>query len=67
MVIAIFYTSVPIHRYNFLPDSVTAKGFNQRTIELPCTHGFPQFDISEVVNPAAEEEYQHLLDELVEL
>jgi hypothetical protein len=50
-----------------LPDSVTAKGFNQRTVELPCTYGFPKYDISEVVNPAGEEEYQHLLDELVEL
>jgi hypothetical protein len=40
-----------------LPDSVTAKGFNQRTIELPCVYGFPQYDISEVANPAGEEEY----------
>jgi hypothetical protein len=50
-----------------LPDSVTAKGFNQRIIELPCTYGFPKYDISEVVNPAGEEEYQHLLDELLEV
>jgi hypothetical protein len=48
-----------------LPDSVTAKGFNQRTIELPCVYGFPQYDISEVANPAGEEEYQELLDELM--
>jgi hypothetical protein len=49
-----------------LPDSVIAKGFNQRTIELPCVYGFPQYDISEVANPAGEEEYQELLDELLE-
>jgi hypothetical protein len=49
-----------------LPDSVTAKGFNQRTIELPCVYGFPQYDISEVANPAGEEEYQKLLNELLE-
>jgi hypothetical protein len=47
-----------------LPDSLKAKGFNQRIIELPCLYGFPQHDISEVVNPAGEEGYQNLLDEL---
>jgi hypothetical protein len=50
-----------------LPDSVTAKGFNQRTIELPCVYGLPQFDISELVNPAGEEEYQCLLNELLQV
>jgi hypothetical protein len=49
-----------------LPDSVKAKGFNQRTIELPCVYGSPKYDISEVVNPAGEEEYQQLLDELLD-
>jgi hypothetical protein len=49
-----------------LPDLVKAKGFNQRTIELPCIYGFPQYDISEVANPAGEEEYEGLLDELIE-
>jgi hypothetical protein len=49
-----------------LPDSLKAKGFNQRVIELPCVYGFPKYDISEVANPAGEEEYQHLLDELLE-
>jgi hypothetical protein len=48
------------------PDSVKAKGFNQRIVELPCYYGFPKYDISEVVNPAGEEEYQQLLDELLE-
>ena len=49
-----------------LPDAVRAKGFNQRIIELPCLYGFPQYDISEVANPAGEEGYQSLLDELNE-
>ena len=49
-----------------LPDSVKAKGFNQRTIELPCIYGFPQYDISEVANPAGEEELEGLLSELTE-
>jgi hypothetical protein len=47
-----------------LPDSLKAKGFNQRIIEIPCLYGFPQYDISEIVNPAGEDGYQNLLDEL---
>src|SRR5215210_7107517 len=49
-----------------LPDSVKAKGFNQRTISLPCIYGNPQYDISEILNPAGEQEHQGLLDELNE-
>ena len=49
-----------------LPDSFKARGFNQRTIELLCDYGFPQYDISEVVNPAGEGEFQDLLNELDE-
>jgi hypothetical protein len=49
-----------------LPDSVKAKGFNQRTISLPCIYGIPQYDISEILNPAGEQEHQALLDELNE-
>src|SRR5690242_10614293 len=30
------------------PDSVRAKGFNQRTVELSCTYGIPNYDISEI-------------------
>jgi hypothetical protein len=48
------------------PDSIKAKGFNQRIIELYCAPGFPQYDISEVINPAGEEEHQTLLTELLE-
>ena len=47
-----------------LPDSVTARGFNQRIIEILCVYGFPAYDISELVNPAGEEEFEDLLDEL---
>jgi hypothetical protein len=48
------------------PDSLKAKGFNQRIIGLSCVYGFPQYDISEVVNPAGENEHQDLLNELNE-
>src|SRR5918993_803016 len=48
------------------PDSIKAKGFNQRIIELHCSPGFPQYDISEVINPAGEEEHHTLLTELLE-
>jgi hypothetical protein len=47
-----------------LPDSVTAKGFRERIIELPCVYGFPQYDILEVENPAGDEVYEQLLEEL---
>jgi hypothetical protein len=49
-----------------LPDSMKAKGFNQRILEIPCVYGFPKYDISEVVNPAGDDEFQYLLDELLE-
>ena len=44
------------------PDSVKAKGFNQRIIELYCSPGFPEYDISEVANPAGEEAHQELFE-----
>ena len=47
-----------------LPDSTKAKGFNERVIEIHCTYGFPKHDITEVVNPAGEQKFQVLLDEL---
>ena len=49
------------------PDPIKAKGFNQRVIELQCSSGDPDKDIAEVTNPAGEEEFQHLLDELDEM
>src|SRR5688572_4919137 len=50
-----------------LPDVLKAQGFNQRIIEIFYTFGIPQYDISEVVNPAGETEFQELLDELNEI
>jgi hypothetical protein len=50
-----------------LPDPVVAKGFLQRIVELKCTPGFPDYDISEVIDPGDDENLQLLLDELVEL
>jgi hypothetical protein len=49
-----------------LPDSMKAKGFNQRILEIPCVYGFPDHDISEVANPAGDDEFQDLLDELLD-
>ena len=47
-----------------LPDSVMARGFLQRIIELQCTYGFPQYDILEVENPAKSVKFAELLQEL---
>ena len=49
-----------------LPDPQIAKGFLQRIVELKCVAGFPDYDISEVVDPGDDEELG-LHDELVEL
>jgi hypothetical protein len=49
------------------PDPVKAKGFIQRCIEIQCSFGNPKLDITEVTNPAGEDEFQHLLDELNEM
>src|SRR5438034_7051508 len=50
----------------FFRSSTKAKGFNQRIIQLTSLYGSPQYDISEVINPAGEEKYQELLNELLE-
>jgi len=49
-----------------LPDSVMARGFLQRIIDLQCTYGFPQYDILEVENPANTTKFAELLQELEE-
>ena len=49
-----------------LPDSVKARGFLQRIIELQCTYGFPEYDILEVENPADTAKFAELLEELEE-
>jgi hypothetical protein len=48
------------------PDAQKAKGFIQRIIEINCYAGNPPYDISEIVNPAGDQENQALLDELME-
>jgi hypothetical protein len=48
------------------PDPISAKGFIQRCLEIQCSFGNPRLDITEVTNPAGEEEFQHLLEELNE-
>jgi hypothetical protein len=47
-----------------LPDSVKAKGLKQRLVEIKCPSGIPQWDISEVANPAFADEFVKQLDEL---
>jgi hypothetical protein len=34
---------------------------------LHCSPGFPKYDISEIINPAGEEEHEELLNELLEI
>jgi hypothetical protein len=49
------------------PDSNKAKGFNERVFVIKCSTGNPQYDIAEVINPAGDEQYKSLLEELLEL
>jgi hypothetical protein len=48
------------------PDNDKAKGFNERTFVIRCKAGYPTYDISEVINPAGDEKYQQLLEELLD-
>lgn len=50
-----------------LPDEVEARGFMQRTIVIKCLPGSPKCDISEVTDPAGDNEYEDLLNELNDL
>lgn len=45
-----------------LSEGPRANGFNERIIPLHCYPGNPKYDISEVISPAGEEEYQQQLD-----
>jgi hypothetical protein len=47
-----------------LPDGPRANGFNERIIPQHCYDGNPKYDISEVISPAGEQEYQELLDRM---
>jgi hypothetical protein len=49
------------------PDSFKAKGFNERTFVIKCSPGCPEYDISEIINPAGDEDYVAQLDELVDM
>lgn len=46
------------------PDGGKAKGFLDRTFVFHCTSGNPPYDIQEVTNPAGDDEYIELLNEL---
>jgi hypothetical protein len=48
------------------PDSIECKAFNERLFVIKCFPGDPEYDISEVVNPAGDEEYKTQLDDLVD-
>ncbi len=50
-----------------LPDAIEARGFMQRTLVLKCLPGYTGLDISEVINPAGDEDYEELLNELLDL
>jgi hypothetical protein len=48
-----------------LPDVNIAKGFMDRCFAFHCTRGSPQYDIKEVTNPAGDNEFTDLLNELL--
>jgi hypothetical protein len=50
-----------------MPLSHRAKGFRERTIEMPCTFGLPECDIQDVVNNADDPKHKALLAELNDL
>lgn len=49
------------------PDTDKAKGFNERTFVIHCKAGRPKYDISEVINPAGDDKYESLLNELLDV
>ncbi len=49
------------------PDSINAKGFNERVFVIKCYAGTPEYDISEVVDLSGDETFKSLLDELVDI
>jgi hypothetical protein len=50
-----------------MPVSTKAKGFRDRTIQMPCSFGFPEHDIQDAINNADDPIYKPLLAELDEL
>jgi len=49
------------------PDSIKAKGFNDRVFVIKCSVGDPDYDISEVISPAGDKDCELLLEGLVDL
>jgi hypothetical protein len=50
-----------------MPFSHKAKGFRERTIEMPCSFGLPEYDIQEIINDADDPRHKALLAELNDL
>jgi hypothetical protein len=48
-----------------MPNKKLSKGFLERVIQLKTVSGDPEFDISEVVNDAGDEQFKKLHDELM--
>jgi hypothetical protein len=48
-------------------DADRAKGYNEHTFYLECQEGDPEYDLSEIVSPAGDEEYEALLRDLEDL
>jgi hypothetical protein len=48
-----------------MPDKIKSKGFLERIIPLKSISGDPQYDISEVVNDAGDEQFKELYEELM--
>lgn len=48
-----------------MPDKTKSKGFLERIIPLKSISGDPQYDISEVVNDAGDEQFKKLYEELM--
>jgi hypothetical protein len=44
-----------------------AKGLNERIFYIECQEGDPQYDLTEVLNPAGEQEHEDLLAELEDM
>jgi hypothetical protein len=49
------------------PDSSKSKGFNERILVIPCAPRDPNYDISEVINPAGDKEHSEKLKELLDI
>lgn len=46
------------------PNNTKARGYMERIFVLPCSTGNPQYDITEIINPAGDNRQTELLEEL---